>query len=70
MKKEERKEIVKYLRWGDKTKIAELACVSRQTVERWIKGETIESTVEPYILEFAEQRKAEVKKRLSATMNP
>lgn len=66
---EKRKELAKYLRRGDIKKLAASANVTRQTVERWIKGVTIESTIEPYIVEFVEKRKLEVKERLSASMN-
>lgn len=67
MEIEKRKKNAKYLRWGDKTEIARLAKVSRLTVDRWIKGETIESTVEPYIIRFINQRKKEVENRLAST---
>ncbi|WP_052594105.1 hypothetical protein [Aureispira sp. CCB-QB1] len=66
MEIEKRKKIAMYLRWGDKTEIATLANVSRQTVERWIKGETVSSTVEPYIIAFSNKRKEEVERRLAA----
>lgn len=69
MEIEKREELAKFLRRGDRTKLAKIANVGRQTVERWIKGETIESTVEPYFIEFIEKRKAEVKERFSASMN-
>lgn len=66
MELEKRKELAKYLRWGDKTAIAKLANVERQTVERWIKGDTKTSTVEPYIVEFAKRRRMEVERRMEA----
>jgi hypothetical protein len=61
-----RKELAKFLRWGDKTKIADLANVSRQTVQLWFKGEVKDSVVESYVLLFVEKRKQEVENRMSA----
>lgn len=69
MEIEKREELSKFLRRGDITSIADAAGVKRQTVERYIKGIIVKSIVEPYFKEFSERRKAEVKERLSATMN-
>lgn len=57
---EKRKEIAKNLRWGDAALIAKLAGVTRQTVERYLRGEVSKSSIEPYIIKIAEQRKAEL----------
>lgn len=66
MEAEKRQELAKFLRWGDKKIIAQLACVSRLTIDRWITGETVDSTVEPYIIAFLEKRKKEVELRMES----
>lgn len=66
MEVEKRQELAKFLRWGDKRIIAQLACVSRLTIDRWITGETVDSTVEPYIVSFLEKRKKEVELRMES----
>lgn len=66
MTTEKRKELAKYLRWGDKTKIADLANVSKQTVQRWFSGHIKDSAVENYVLLFVEKRKEETESRMSA----
>lgn len=38
MELEKRTELSSYLRWGDLTKIAKIANVSRKTVENWLNG--------------------------------
>lgn len=68
MEIEKRKEIVKYLRRGDVMTIAKLAGVTRQTVERWIRGEVIKSTVEPYVVAFSKKRKKQVEKCIESEM--
>jgi len=66
MKKEERQNLATYLRWGDKTTIAKLAGVDRRTVEKWLAGEVKNSTAAPYIIAFANKRKIEIEKLISA----
>lgn len=58
---EEREKMAKYLRRGDRAKIAKAAKVDRQTVERWLKGKVKNSVVEPYILDWVKERKAQIK---------
>jgi DNA-binding transcriptional regulator YdaS (Cro superfamily) len=66
MELKERKDFEKFLRWGDKTAIAKLARVSRMTLDRWLKGEVVVSTVEPYFIAYAMKRKQEIEQRMEA----
>ena len=66
MEVDKRKELSKFLRWGDKTQIAELANVSKQTVQYWFSGKIKNSAVEQYVLLFVEKRKQEIENRLNA----
>lgn len=54
---EERQELAKYLRRGDRAKIAKAANIDRQTVERWLKGQVQNSVAEPYIRDWVKTRK-------------
>lgn len=65
----ERQEMAKYLRYGDMLKIAEMAGVHRNTVEDFLKGKAVKSTVAPYVEEFVKRRKAEVTKKVSDGIN-
>lgn len=66
MELKERNELSKFLRRGDKKAISELAKVDRQTLERFLKGETINSAIEPYFKAYAEKRKQEYEQRIGA----
>ena len=61
----ERKELAKYLKRGDRNKIAEAAGVERKAVTRWLDGEIKNSIVEPFIIQWVEKRKKEVKNRIN-----
>lgn len=69
MELEKRKELSSYLRWGDCTKIANLAKVSRKTVENWLNGTVKNSTVSPYVIALAEKRKREIEELLEREMS-
>lgn len=60
MDNEKRKEMAAYLKWGDTTKIAKLAKVSRRTVEGWLSGSIKKSVVEPYFVALVNKRKEQV----------
>lgn len=64
-----RRELSTYLRWGDCTKIANLAKVSRKTVENWLNGTVKNSTVAPYVIAVAEQRKREIEELVKNQMS-
>ena len=66
MNLEERKELAKFLRRGDKKAICELAKPERQTLERFLEGETVNSAIEPYFKTYAEKRKLEFEQRIGA----
>lgn len=66
---EKRKELSSYLRWGDLTKIAKLAGVTRKTVENWLNGTVNKSTASSYIIALARKRKEEIEQLIATEMS-
>ena len=66
MKIEDRKALAKFLKPGDKLKIAELAECSPVSVGNWVSGRVDNSQVEPFFIKLAERRKAEFEAKMES----
>jgi|GEM_PF-2941571 len=60
MTAEEKKELVKYLRHGDKRLICEMAGVHPTVMYAWLSGRLKNSVIEPYVIEVSNKRKEEI----------
>lgn len=64
----ERKEMRKYLRRNDLSRLARMADVSRTTVTEWFKGAIVRSSVEAYVDLLVEKRKEEMLNNISGQL--
>ena len=60
MELEKRKELARYLRHGDRKRIAEMAQVDRRTIYNWLTGKIKTTSAEAFIIEVARVRKEQM----------
>jgi len=66
MKHPERKQLKKFLKQGDISKIAAMANVSPNNVSRWINGSLENSSCEPYVIAFVDKKKKDLAEKIRA----
>lgn len=59
----EKKELVSFLKRGDKKKICELAGVHETVMYAWLSGRLKTSSIEPYVIQIVNERKREFAQR-------
>lgn len=60
----QRQALKKKLIWGDIAKIARLAEVNRETVNRWFKGENNNHVVAAYVTGVIEKRNEQIESKI------
>lgn len=60
----DRKDLKKYLRKGDISKIATAVGITPTNVSAWLNGNSENSICEPFIIQLVETRKEELAKRI------
>lgn len=59
----EKKELTRFLKRGDKKEICRLAGVHETVMYAWMSGRLKSSSIEPYVIQFANRRKKELAER-------
>ena len=65
MQLEERKNLLKFLRRGDITKISKLSGFNRVTINRWLNGKSNNLIIEKYLIALADKRQKEIEETIN-----